>query len=129
MHGWPQDIKPYIEFDSHGKIIAADIATENLHIYTKPDNWVRTERILLNDKKSGNQCILGCNTYINDSTHDSFVLECRTVGLMHMQESGVYSPLWQKPTFKQALKKRAQENEESQNASIVTKIWNYCLGK
>jgi len=80
-----------------------------------------SKKVSYENLKQYNKAVNSLPTIIPEYIKHTFI------DLIHVQENGVYSRLWVKPTFKQALRKRAQKNEESQ--SMITKIWNYCLGK
>ncbi len=130
IHGWPHNIKPSITFNDSGvkhisflqdNYVFEGFGTGWIHktrsqqshlenINNNPSAWLSRSSTLVDGKlATGIAYELGLAEEINGDIKPLKASNDKE------EPSGVLPPLWEKPTFKEALKKRAEENKLKKN--------------
>ncbi len=107
MHGWPYNNKSKIKYDNTGNIKKIKFYRNQYYVIGELVNNLPIITVMDSDKNS--------IPYSAYATHPTLyaMLSDLLNNFFHitLPESGVYPPLWEKPTFEKALEKRAEENK------------------
>ncbi len=118
--GWLTDFKPQMTFDDNENMINVEFIKDNYHVRGYYLKAIDQPIIVVINLNNGTYPYMAFNAHatlppmLSDLLNNFFHIP--------LPESGVYPPLWEKPTFEQSLKNCIQENAKTLIGKIKRQI-------